>query len=542
MIVCVKFDPIFVDVVSLQVSKRSFSTSIATGLLLLAGVILLLGVYFYFAASNPNSGSFSDSVRYLFMADYYRGTPNALTVQMARESMFPPAFPFVLAVFGAGTEAITTAHTVTTLTLLLSCGMYFWWLSTQQLTVNEGLMALVLLLLLPGVFLHSLLIISEFLFLAMVLGSLAAMEKSRSADYWILIAAVLVGLSITTRTIGIALLPGLFLACRSLGYRKLILAAGLSLGPYVLWQLMRDSSLAGRGYVGVFSLYLEQFSLVEIFQNLGYQLQMIWQSWIRIFDRLLAFQVVVLHSLLLIIVAPVFVSRLVRLKYEAVFLLVYLGIILLWPFPKELERFMIMLVPIFLFYCLLFIKHAVRKFELSAISHMLKAGIFGVILISITPSLFGILHRYSMPAPEELNVHRFSKSWYEQASDSNTILTAQKFESLYQLLWAVDDHLSEDECVYTTARDIVTLYSRREGKNLPKDLYRNADDGYRLDITELDQCDYVLMIALQPVQVPAYVSMYPIQALGEHMDPVLYSSITHDGVEQVVAAFVEIVR
>jgi len=542
MIVCIKFDPKFDDMVTSPVSLRSFSPPMAIGLLLLSGVILLLAIYFYFAASNPNSGSFSDSVRYLFMADYYRGAPNALTAQMARESMFPPVFPFILCLFGAGTEAITTAHIVTILTLLVACVMYLWWLTIQRLTVNEGLMALVLLLLLPGVFFHSLLIISEFLFLAMALGSLAAMEKSRSADYWILIAAVLVGLSITTRTIGIALLPSLFLACRSMGYRKLILTAAFSLGPYVLWQLMRDSSMAGRGYMGVFSLYLQQFSVMEIFHNLGYQLQVIWQSWIRIFDRLLASQVVVLHSILLVMVAPVFVLRLTRLQFEAVFLLVYLGIIVLWPFPNELERFMIILVPIFLFYCLLFIKQLAKKFELSAISPVLKAGIFGVILISIAPSLFGILHRYLMPAPEELNAHRYSKTWYEQLSDSETILTAEKFERLYQLLRAVDDHLEEDECVYTTARDIVTLYSHRQGKNLPKDLYRNADDGYHIDINEMDQCNYVLMIALQPVQVPAYVSMYPIQALGEHMDPILYSSITHDEVEQVVAAFVEIVR
>jgi len=523
-------------------SIRFISTSVATGVLLLTGVILLLAVYFYFAASNPNSGSFSDSVRYLFMADYYRGAPSALTAQMARESMFPPMFPFILSLFGAGTEAISTAHIVTTLTLLTVCVMYFWWLSTQQLTVNDRLMLLLLLLLLPGIFFHSLLITSEFLFLSLVLGSLAAMEKSRSADYWILLAALMVGLSITSRTIGIALLPSLFLACHSMGYRKVILAAVLSLGPYILWQLLRDSSMAGSGYVGVFSQYLEQFSLTEIFLNLGIQLQMIWQNWIRIFDPLLAIHVVLLHSLLLIMVAPIFFLRLSRLKCEAVFLLVYLGIITLWPFPHELERFMIILVPIFLFYCLLFITHIIQKFELSAISPVLKAAIFGIILLSITPSVLRVLHRYSMPVPEELNAHRYSKSWYEQTSDANTILTARKFESLYQFLRVIDDHIDEDECVYATARDLFTLYSHREGKILPTDLYQNADDGFRFDITELDQCKYVLMISLQAIQVPEFVSMYPIQALGKHVDPILFSKITHEGVEQVSVALVKIVR
>ena len=523
-------------------SRNSFGSFSTTGVLLLVGIVLLLAIYFYFAISNPNSGAFSDSVRYLFMADYFHGVTDALTAQMAHESIFPPMFPFILSVFGAGTETISTAHIVVVLALVIACAVYFWWLSLYQVTVNERLMTLLLLLLLPGVFFQALLITSEFLFLAWVLGSLAAMEKSRSNDNWILLAALLAGLSIATRTIGIALLPSLILACRSMGYRKLILAAVLSLGPYLLWQLLRDSSLDSRGYMEIYSLYLDQFSFADIIHNFGIHLQLIWEIWIRIFDRMAATHTVLLHTLLLISVSPVFVLRVARLKSEAVFLLVYLVIIMLWPFPREIERFVIILVPIFLFYCLLAIKYIIRKYELSAISHLLAAAIFGFILISITPSLYNVLHRYSMPAPEELSAHRYSKSWYEKISDSDTIASAQRIEKVYQLLRAVDDHISEEECVYTTARDFVTLYSRREGKTLPRDLYRNADDGYLFEINELDKCNYVVMIPLRAIQVPEYVSMYPIQALKKHMDPILVSTFTHNEVEQVVSVFAKIVR
>ena len=74
------------------------------------------------------------------MADYFHGGADALTEQMARESIFPPMFPFMLSAFGAGTETISTAHMVVVLALLLTCAVCFWWLSLHQVTVNERLM------------------------------------------------------------------------------------------------------------------------------------------------------------------------------------------------------------------------------------------------------------------------------------------------------------------------------------------------------------------------------------------------------------------
>jgi len=521
---------------------KAFVGSKVTPVLLLAGIIGLLSLYFYFAASNQYSGSFSDSVRYLFMADYFRGATDSLTVLMAQESMFPPLFPLMLSMFGAGTENIAGGHLVTVLTLALACAAFFWWLTEQQLRLNERLLLLLLLLLLPGIFFHSLVIASEFLFLALVLASLAAMKKSNSSDKWILVAAILVGLSIATRTIGIALLPSLFLACRAFGYRKLILAAVLSLAPYLLWQLLRESTFASIGYLEVFSLYLEQFSFSEIIHNLGFQLRLMWREWIQIYDRTLATQVVLIHSVLLAAVGVVFLARLAKLKSEAVFLLVYLGIIAFWPFPQELERFTVILVPVFLFYCLMAVAYFIAKFQLPAMGGLLKISVFAIILVSIVPSLLFTWHRYSLPAPREVSGHRFSSTWYNSAVDTDAVFTARKIESLYQMTRAIAEHVPEGECVYTTVADIVSLYSGRRGTKLPLDLYANAESGYGYDIKRLDQCDFVLMIGMEARPVREFVSMYPIRALDNHLDPILISNLTHNGAQHTAAAFAEIVR
>jgi len=120
------------------------------------------------------------------------------------------------------------------------------------------------------------------------------------------------------------------------------------------------------------------------------------------------------------------------------------------------------------------------------------------------------------------------------------IFRALKYEKLFQLAAAVDEHIGEDECVYTTMADIVSLYSRRKTEVLPLDMYDNAESGYGYDINRLDRCDYVLMIGMLAVPVREYVSMYPINALNNHLAPILLSNLNHNGRKQTAAAFAEI--
>lgn len=517
--------------------------TLAIRLLLLAGIFVSFVFYFYFAASNNNAGfSFSDSVRYLFMADYFSGATDALTVQTVQISIYPPLFPLMLALLGAGTENIATAHVVTSATLTLACAACFWWLSEEHLTLNERLVIILMLLVLPGIFFHSMKIASEFLFLALALSALAAMKKSSPSNHWIVAAALMVGLSIATRTIGIALLPCLFLACRRLGYRKLIMSVVLSLTPYLSWRLFRESSITAKSYLDMFSFYLEQFSLLEIIHNLVSQLESMLHYWIRIFDPLYPTHVAVIHVLLLTAASTVFMLRLAKLKSESVLLLFYLGIITIWPFPHELERFMIVLVPIIFFYCLLAVEYITTKFHLLAIGEILKTAVFVVILFSTLPTLFFVQHRFSLPAPKELSGHKFLPTWYTKINHEATIFRAQQIEGMYKMMREINKYVGEDECVYTTMADLVAMYSKRKAMYLPFDMYKNAESGYGYDINSLDQCNYILMLDVSVVQVPQYERMYPIWAINSQLDPILLSSHTYKGDEQITAAFAEIVR
>lgn len=513
--------------------------------LLLAGIVLLLGFHFYFAASNLHAGyHFSDSVRYLFMADSYGGASDKLTVAAAGASLFPPFFPLVLNMLGGGSQAITAAHVITVLTMALACLSCFWWLSEEKMAFNTRLLIVLLLLLLPGTFELSMLIASEYLFQALVFAALAALRRNGQDGYWFLVASLLVGLSITTRTVGIALLPCLALVGWKLGYRRILASLLLALGPYVTWRLLRDSSGATVGYLEIYSAYFDQNSYSELIRNVGIQFQLIFQYWARIFDRWLSFHVLVIHGFLLLGAGAVFLLRLRRLKMDSVFLLFYLGIIGLWPFPHELERFTVILLPFFLFFCMLGVNGLAARFEERGpgFGRLLTAAIPMILLVTSLPTLLFYVQRFNMPAPPEISAQRFAPNWYKNLDPKITLFTAEKLGRIYHLMQEVEKQVPEDECIYTTQRYLVMLYTRRQANYLPLNMYENNGSGSDYDVSQLQECNYIIFLDVAVKQISRYDRMYPILAVQSQVEPILTSSMTLDGSDFIVAAFAKIIR
>jgi hypothetical protein len=106
---------------------------------LLAGAVFLAiaAVYIALTYPDPITGFNSDSAHYLFMADTlspYHQTAGAehqrIAVRIWQTSPFPPGYPLVLALFGAGTQHISRAHLVTTGCLLAALLCLFCWAKT----------------------------------------------------------------------------------------------------------------------------------------------------------------------------------------------------------------------------------------------------------------------------------------------------------------------------------------------------------------------------------------------------------------------------
>ena len=141
---------------------------ISIGVLLSTAIAVVLLLYFSFGSRIEDAGySFSDSIHYLFMADYFFGARDAATRWVALNAYHPPFFPLFLGAFGGGAEAITLSHLLTYSRLAICAAASFWWFASVGLKVNERLALVMLFLVLPGTFLQSMMIVSEYLFLTL---------------------------------------------------------------------------------------------------------------------------------------------------------------------------------------------------------------------------------------------------------------------------------------------------------------------------------------------------------------------------------------
>ena len=109
-------------------------------------------IYVWIAAWDDIALSFQDSVEYLRIADYYRGVirgaPSEESIAFYRTTRLPPAFPVVLALFGAGTDSQHAAAWAMALTSLLAVLAIWRWQSLERTGPTSAvLLALAVLIL-----------------------------------------------------------------------------------------------------------------------------------------------------------------------------------------------------------------------------------------------------------------------------------------------------------------------------------------------------------------------------------------------------------
>ena len=107
----------------------------ANGTIIVALIFLVLSAGLYAFSWNSGSvGFLSDDAVYLLMADGFspfRSAEPGLIAYVMRQTLFPPLYPLLLAVLGAGSGSLLWAHLITTTTLVLALGFYGLWIDSQ---------------------------------------------------------------------------------------------------------------------------------------------------------------------------------------------------------------------------------------------------------------------------------------------------------------------------------------------------------------------------------------------------------------------------
>ena len=448
----------------------------ATTFMVLTFFVLAAGLY-AFSWNHEVAGFLSDDAIYLLMADAfspYASPEPALTAYVMRETLFPPLYPLLMAVLGAGSGSLLWAHVSTTTTLVLALGLYGFWIHSEVRDPVPAIGLLVIFALAPGTLLQNLEILSEFPYLMLSMLALWSGERARRTDRGYGLTALAVGLATLTRTAGLSLLVafGFWLfRHRVRGRTKWF---GISLLPYLLWLLYRSWIAPTKGgYVSLWEHSPASPGLISAF--LEKQASALWQALLNTVDFRPSLVTQVVLGITLLLGAPVWARRLWSGRLDAWYLLVGSVMTLLYPFPGYFTRLFLPWIPIIWFYAYLGILGISRvKVQIRG-KPALAYAFLAALLLASAPSLGFMFERLAEPIEPGMTAWKHTRYWF-RTTDMSSIRADVRFR--HDLIAAIKDvsqYVPQGECVFGAHAAISMLYSRRVFQQAPSPDVSDAD-------------------------------------------------------------------
>lgn len=481
-------------------------------------VFFLLG-YFLLVLSIgwplTHSGTFSDSVSYLFMADWFspwRAPTIGHTREFALHSIYPPLYPYVLALGGGGASDLSRANLIQSVLMTAAVWACYRWAASAASSRVIGAAAACSLALAPVLLPYSLEISSEPLFLILlflVLTELDRLARAELGDGRMTLVAALAGLAILVR---LAALPLLLVAAvwiwrRSRGVLDRTLRLGVLLAPWVLWTLLRTQAPSEVGYS---SLTWEQ-------------LRGTWLAapWVTVLDQARALVsgltadlndhgTARLGALLLVLLAlPRLLGTLRSGTPSALFVLLYAAMVAVWPYPAEAKRLTGVLIPFLVAYGGLTLYRqcgphlAVARFGITALCGLLLAA-HGARLAE----------RWYRPLPAELEPYRRTVAWFSADEPERVAEILIRSRVMAEMLAQVID---PDGCAQSNSAEFLSLYS-----NIP--VYPLPDvDRVRAHGAHALLCPWVVYVGIESAQ-DFHPATTLLRVLSERAQPVWVSA------------------
>lgn len=521
--------------------------------LYLSGLLLTTLLLFVFTYYARYTGFSTDGAVYLLMAEYFspwiHAVDSALLDYLMPQTLFPPAYPILLGVLGVDSESIGYAHLINTCLFVAAMMLFSAWLNRM----GEKTWALILpvvFALSPFVLLFLLGVWSEFMFLMLVMAALYLHETRQPTGKQLVLIAVIIALSIITRTIGIALLIAwlIVLIRQPSQHRpiyKLVYVA-IAITPSLLWILYKKVTSIGVEYSKsiVDNLLINGASyLVETPSAQAVAILNAWLNYFPFTDPPASW----IALMLLFLAIAGLVHRLLSWKLDALFVLIYLVIILFWPYPEFAKRFLFPIAPLLMFYASrsgiqfysllsnkiattpshrsslngLLVKHASKNKKPGIIPGPLPHKIANIIvpllfLASIAQPTTSIAWRFYQLSGSADKLLLQNPVLYTSDTFINALKEAAKRKYLVQSIGKLQKIVPEDACLYATMTAQTMLYTRRKAVSTP-DIS---------NLSHLAACDYVLTIAWKMGRQDAF---FPIRHLLKHENYQLIYSTKYEG-------------
>lgn len=492
-------------------SNRLNSVALNTLLVVLVGTFLIA-----FSWHRDYSDLLSDSGIYLLLASKFSPTqtiPDSLYTLIMTEYHLPPGFPLALGLFGAGAHHPTISHAINALFLAAGVAVYAVWVRSNGLPTALAYALAILFMLLPATLFFSLEILSEHLYLPLSLLSLLLMQRS-SDGYRPYAAALLVGMAILTRSIGIALLPALMMSV----YRG---GKGLSLKVFVaalllplVWFLYKSQYSTGN-YAHSFLQGLHGHDLVPyLWQRSMINLQLLWYGWVKSLDLIGLSYAVLISAGILSVASLGWLQRLQRLRPDAVYFGCYFCIILVWPHGSHMQRFLFPVLPLLLFYAAKCSYDFAIRYKSTNVPRLIPWAVLATVLIIALPTHARALSRTLSPLPDHVGAFGRSQQWLFAANKTNVINQSAFLSRLYAAI-KQSGSIAVQDCIWSIDPPRHMLLSLRAS-------YETSPPGLGQDEFQerLRKCRYVFAMNVRPRPNPhGYTAMYPSDRLPPAYTP-----------------------
>ena len=320
---------------------------------------LAAGIAVAFTWQPGLASLYDDSVFYLMMAQAMSpfGPAAPAVLAAAPFDTYPPFLPLALAL-GGGAFDWRIAHAI--VALAFGASVFLLGVHGRDITgsARMGLAAALVYACMPGVWLNVKGILSEFPYMALSFAALVAHSRVRALPpSWPRVAGVglLLAAVVLTRNIGVALLAAIG-ACEALAWWRSRDAARLAraavmlaipVAMALLWILLRPSSgedayaeFGARAFDAALAR-ANASALVDAWLN---ALLIFWGEWWKPgFLLAIALGAAGLAAT---------VTRALRAEPDALYVLAFLAIVLAWPFPGQVFRLALPVIPIVMLHAL----------------------------------------------------------------------------------------------------------------------------------------------------------------------------------------------
>lgn len=520
-----------------QIKTLVTSSQKLTAYFLIILTFILLSVFYFSITSNDGvAGFLTDDAVYLLLAEYFspwRGHLDNLLQFIRGINHFPPLYPVLMGIFGVDSATPELASHVSISFLLAGFVAIGVWLYIRTGNLIVSYIIPVVIALLPGTIIFSQGLWSEFLFICLLYLSLTIISIDKpSPQHW-LAAALFVALLALTRTTGVAMIAAFCLLMLIRRPRFYLLYSFISLAPFLYWFFFADAANTNTAYLTPLFESIAGASAASIIVTFLHKLSVVLYSLLWLFTGTdgsgLGFSISTLFTLLFMTtVSAVFVHRLINIKIDAIFILFYLFVILIWPYFDVyfVSRFLFPVVPIFMFYLWCGISMALRQHQQK---YLASAIALACVIFMAVPNTLHFSKLALTSLGNGLDPYRRQRSWLLSNSHDDAVANAKFTRDLLYSLKQIRKLVPANECIYSVHTALVMLYAHRISGELPGPGV--SDDVF---YKEIHKCGYLVAMRIQDLNsnFPVY---YPLRRLSaKYLDSVIPISIDDNKTKPLV--------